>query len=732
MVAENVTETTPPFSHQFHVIDYVVFGVTIFISLGIGVFHAIAGRRKNNTTEYILGGRSLGFIPTAISLIASFESSIMMLGLPAEAYLHGFQFVWWIVGMCLSQLLAINVVVPLIHPLGITSAYEYLERRFDSKAVRLVGTALGTISYSWYMGVVLFGPAVALEAVAGYPIWNSIVVICGVSVIYTSIGGIRAVIWTDVFQGLVMLTGVFAILIQGTLKVGGPKKVWDVAKAGGRLNFFNFDLDPRVRHTFWSLCMGSLVRGFGLLFNQSAVQRISSTRTMAEAKKMLMITSPFFLVTMSIATYEGVVSYAYYQTKGCDPLASGQISNPNQIVPYTVMDIFSRLRGMPGLFLASLFSASLRSVFDNKSTVILKLLVVFFGAVACAVSFVVAEIGGTLIQIGGTLISAFSGPLTGIFFLGCFVPRSNAKVRPKLNIHNWGMWPLSPATSPVGLFVLLRTPYPVGLTYGSRDRLAKFISTIGMKLVHSCSIVIDPIAPRWAGGEGMSVTTAASAVSAASAASAVSAALYLNKTQNSPAPGPKGVEVIYTLSYQYISALGVFSTMIVGTIVSVITGMNKPGDVDPRYLISVSESLLFFLPAPVRRWVSSLGPQYMDDIYRLNKCHIVVLVQLNKCHILVLVQLNKCHIMILVQLDKCHIKVLVQVHKCHTMVLVQITKCHIMIMVLVQLDKCGIMSKDVDPEQKGMRLETTVQIVAEKPVGESNGNSYTVSESYKL
>ncbi|GFR79277.1 sodium-coupled monocarboxylate transporter 1 [Elysia marginata] len=172
----------------------------------------------------------------------------------------------------------------------------------------------------------------------------------------------KAVIWTDVFQAVVMLTGTFAILIQGTVRVGGPTQVWNMAAFGGRLNFFNFDPDPRVRHTFWNLFVASFIRSFGLFFNQNTVQRIASTKSLEDAKRMIRISAPCLLFTGCVVAYEGVVVYSYFNHKGCDPLASKQISNPNQLVPFTVMDMFSNVPGMPGLFLASLFSASLSTL----------------------------------------------------------------------------------------------------------------------------------------------------------------------------------------------------------------------------------------------------------------------------------------------------------------------------------------------------------------------------------
>ncbi|KAK7477611.1 hypothetical protein BaRGS_00031159 [Batillaria attramentaria] len=408
-------------SHSFHIADYAVFGLTILISIGIGIYYALSGGRQRTTSEYLVGGRAMKFLPVAISLMVSFESSIMMLGMPAEAYVYGIQLWWSCMGYMVSQFLSVIIMVPLLHPLRITSAYEYLQYRFNSTGVRLLGTVLGMLTYVWYMGIVLFGPAIALEAVTGFPQWGSIFVVAFVAVIYTSIGGLKAVIWTDVFQAFVMYAGMLAVLIKGTSDAGGPSKVWEIASKGGRLNFFNFDFDPRVRHTFWNLFFGSIIRGFGLAFNQSTVQRVSATKTQREARWVLLIVAPAFFLSLSLALYEGTVAYAFYETRGCDPLASKIITNPNQIIPLTVMDIFTNVPGMPGLFLASLFSASLSTlssglsslsallwadilkprigeVSDFKATLIAKFSVVVFGLLGCGVAVLVSLIGGPMTQ----------------------------------------------------------------------------------------------------------------------------------------------------------------------------------------------------------------------------------------------------------------------------------------------------------------------------------------------
>jgi Na+/proline symporter len=112
--------------HEFSVADYVVFILTIVVSLGIGIYYALSGGRQRTTSEYLVGNRKMAVLPVAISLMVSFESSIMMLGTPAEIYRYGIQWIWANLGFFCANLLAIKIMVPLIHPLKITSANEVI------------------------------------------------------------------------------------------------------------------------------------------------------------------------------------------------------------------------------------------------------------------------------------------------------------------------------------------------------------------------------------------------------------------------------------------------------------------------------------------------------------------------------------------------------------------------------------------------------------------------------
>ncbi|XP_061171731.1 sodium-dependent multivitamin transporter-like [Saccostrea echinata] len=578
--------------HDFGVVDYVVFVLTIVVSLGIGIYQALSGGRQKTTSEYLVGNRRMAVLPVAISLLVSFESSIMMLGTPAEIYRYGIQWVWANIGFFCANLLAIKVMVPLIHPLKITSANEYLELRFKSHAVRLMATSLGMLNYVLYMGIVLYGPALALEAVTGFPLAYSIFIVAIAAVIYTSIGGIKAVIWTDVFQFLVMFSGIFAVLIKGTIDIGGVGKTWEIANNNGRLNWFNFDLDPRTRHTFWNLFFGSLVRGMFLIFNQSSVQRISSTPTLSDAKKVMYYTAPGFLVTIFLAVTEGIIAYSYFHVLRCDPLESKTIKNSNQLIPALVMGMFGNMHGMPGLFIASLFSASLSTLSSGlsslsalvwqdfvrphtkpmsefKATVIAKISVVIFGSLAIIVAFLVSTIGGTLIQITGTILSTIGGPLTGVYLVGCFCPWINSK----------------------------------GAIFGCISGVA-LVGWIAAGMSVSKGIKRTPPLPA----APVDQCFAPSVVNASDLMTNTTLETFLSSTELSTKSSvfiqplePQGLDQLYSLSYTLLGVIGLINSIITGTIVSFLTGYTKPEESDPRYLVSLTDELFSFLPEKIRK-----------------------------------------------------------------------------------------------------------------------------------
>lgn len=219
----------------FSLVDYVVFVLLLVLSLAIGLYHAYRGWGRHSIGQLLLADRKMGCLPVALSLLATFQSAVAILGVPSEIYRFGTQY--WFLGCCyfLGLLIPAHVFIPIFYRLHITSAYEYLELRFN-KAVRVCGTVTFIFQMVIYMGVVLYAPSLALNAVTGFDLWLSVLTLGIVCTIYTALGGLKAVIWTDVFQTLVMFLGQLAVIIVGSAKVGGLGHVWEVASQRGLIS----------------------------------------------------------------------------------------------------------------------------------------------------------------------------------------------------------------------------------------------------------------------------------------------------------------------------------------------------------------------------------------------------------------------------------------------------------------------------------------------------------------
>ncbi|XP_060567687.1 sodium-dependent multivitamin transporter-like, partial [Ruditapes philippinarum] len=245
-----------PYSYQtgtsktFHWADYAVFGTTLAISASIGIFYAIKDRNKNTTEEYLLAGRSMHPLPVAMSLLSSFISAITILGTPAEVYVYSTMY-WWIsVAFIITAIGAAHIFIPVFYNLGITSVFEYAEMRFG-RTTRIIACIIYLLWMMFYMAIVLYAPSLALNAVTGLSLWGSVLAVSLVCIFYTALGGMKAVLWADTVQMTIVFAGMLTILIEGCKVLGGLDKAWDIANKNGRIVIFEFNTDPRIRHSVW-------------------------------------------------------------------------------------------------------------------------------------------------------------------------------------------------------------------------------------------------------------------------------------------------------------------------------------------------------------------------------------------------------------------------------------------------------------------------------------------------
>lgn len=435
--------------------DWAVFVVTLAASLGTGTFAGWVARRKtkkgdvkSTAAEFLTGGRELNLFAVALSTMIGALSSISILGNSAEMYAYGTQLCMNIIGNALGCVFIHLVTLRVFYSLKITSVYTYMEKRFQSKALMYLCVYATLLGDFFYLGLCAYTPSLAMETMTGVPAWVSIIITGVICTVYSSWGGVRAVVYTDILQVFIMMGGVLTILVSAVVEVGGMGRVLDIAKEHDRIELWNIDPDPLQRHSLWLV----IIQGyFGVLLvfgiSQGQVQRTCSVSSWRKVVSAHYLSIAVFIGAMVCFYLLGLAVYAVYAD--CDPLATGEISKADQIVPFYVADRFSGYYGLPGLFIASLYAGALSSYsshinavsaimwedfFKNSAWVasmqeerrpyINVLVSVITGTLGVVAGIVSTQVGGVF-QAAQTLLGTIKAPQLGLFLLGMCCPFAN-------------------------------------------------------------------------------------------------------------------------------------------------------------------------------------------------------------------------------------------------------------------------------------------------------------------
>uniref|UniRef100_A0A3Q2QAH8 Solute carrier family 5 member 8 n=1 Tax=Fundulus heteroclitus TaxID=8078 RepID=A0A3Q2QAH8_FUNHE len=431
---------------SFAVADYVVFALMLLVSAAVGVYYAWTDRSQRSSGDFLTGGRRLTALPVSMSLTASFMSAITVLANPAEVYRYGASIGYYAVSYVFTMLVTSEVFLPVFYKLSITSTYEYLELRFN-RATRLLGTMLFIVQTILYTGIVIYAPALALNQVTGMDLWGAVISTGVVCTFYCTMGGLKAVVWTDVIQLGVMLAGFLAVIIRSVVLQGGVITIISDSQHGGRLNLTDFDANPLRRHTFWTLSIGGTFIWLSVYgINQAQVQRYISCKNMTHARLSLYINLLGLWSVLVSSVFAGMCLFSVY--KSCDPWTTGLISAPDQLMPYLVMDILGDYPGLPGLFVAAAYSGSLSTVSSSINALaavtvediirpysnfsekhlswISKGMSLFYGVLCIGMAGLASLMGGIL-QATISIFGIIGGPLLGLFTLGILCPLANSK-----------------------------------------------------------------------------------------------------------------------------------------------------------------------------------------------------------------------------------------------------------------------------------------------------------------
>ena len=427
-------------------VDIATFVIYVIGTLAFGMW--VGGRQKDLKT-YLLAGHQMHWSIIAISVLAALFSGISFLGAPAESFNHNLVYVWVLVAYFIATPITTLVFLPFFFRLNFYTAYEYLEHRFDLRLRRL-SSASFIFRVSLWLALALYAPALVISEMMGIPLWISILITGLGTTLYTTVGGMRAVIYTDVMQFGVLLLGIISIFFVALQKIpGGIVSAWQIAEAGGRTQFIDLSFSPDVRMTLWgALIGGTALNLVQLVTDQVSVQRYLTATNLRECQRALWFKLVLTLPLVSIFYLTGLVLYSFYQTH---PEMAATLTSADRLLPNFVgRQIPSPI---PGLLVAAILSATMsvvssginslttatlidflytkKTVADNPAEETARVLVarkwtLFYGVVVTLLGLIVSRLG-TFIEAAAKIGGLFGGPLLGIFFLGVLSRRANAK-----------------------------------------------------------------------------------------------------------------------------------------------------------------------------------------------------------------------------------------------------------------------------------------------------------------
>ena len=446
---------------NFSALDWVILGSYVVAVSAIG---SLFYRKGASASDFFLGGRSMKVLPVAISLVAADMSAITYMGSPAWSFQFNLELFWATLSCLAAAPVVMYLFLPFYTRLKLYTGYEYLEHRFDLKT-RLVASGLFLLMRGSHVAIAIYAPSIVLSLLTGLPLYVSVLTIGVFTTIYTTLGGMKAVIWTDVMQFTVLVLGMLVVFSLALTRIpGGVGTVYSLAGQAGKLRFWNFSLDPHQLAAFWPAILGGGAMALSTLgTDQAYLQRYLSTRSLKEGQRSILMDTLIILPVSFLLYLLGNVLYVFYRIH---PSHLKGLTNPDAVLPFFVL---RELGGaFSGLVVASIFASSmavmsaginalttattvdfyrrwLRPQFQETHYVSVGRVGTIAWGTACTLGALFANRLGPL-MIAFNKINAFlGGPILGIFLLGMLTRR--AKGTPSiiggaiaLGVVSWLNW----------------------------------------------------------------------------------------------------------------------------------------------------------------------------------------------------------------------------------------------------------------------------------------------------
>ena len=427
----------------FGTVNYGVLGAYLAVLVGMGVYFA---KRERSTDDFFRAGRRIPWWAAGLSIFGTQLSAITFMAIPAKTFATDWRYFMANMSIPLTAPIIILLFLPFYRKLDVTTAYEYLEKRFNLGA-RLLGSLFFMILQLGRIGIVLLLPSIALSMVTGIPMTTCILLMGALSILYTVLGGIEAVIWTDVLQVVVLLGGALLSLILIVLHVdGGISGLVGTALREGKLHTFDFRF-TLTSATLWVVVLGGIsanLISYGS--DQAVIQRYLTTRDEKAAANGIWTNAIITIPASLLFFFLGTALFVFFRVNAAD--LNPTLPQTDAIFPWYIV---SQLPvGVAGLLIAGVFAASMSSLDssmnsvattvttdwyqrwispeseDHSRLVFARWVTAVVGIVGTCFALVMAqwEIKSLWDQFSA-IIGLFAGGLAGLFLLGMLSKRAN-------------------------------------------------------------------------------------------------------------------------------------------------------------------------------------------------------------------------------------------------------------------------------------------------------------------
>lgn len=418
-------------------LDYTIIVVYMALVLLIG---ALSSRKNSTSEDYFMAGRSLSWFPVAMSVAATMLSANSIIGGPGWAYSGGLFPFMVNITVPLAVAFVMYTTLPVCYSLRLTSIYEYVELRLGPRT-RLFTVLCFFANAVIQVGSMVYVPALIINTFTGWSLDIIIPLVVLTAIVYTLFGGMRAVIWTDVSQMLVMWVGLAAVLWIIFATIGQDfSTILATARSAGKLESLDFSLTLDGSQTFWASLLGGFVMWVNYFgFNQVQIQRVLTSRSLADAKRSFLNSAIIMNVMYFLCIFIGVLLFVMYRGQKF-PTAN------SVMIHFITTHLWT---GFVGLMVSGIFAASMSSIdslLNSMSTVFTKdiyerymrgpskptslhdsmLISLAFGVGITVVTLLgFSQNTRSVLDVVGNYISYISGPMAAIYCLAFFVPAAN-------------------------------------------------------------------------------------------------------------------------------------------------------------------------------------------------------------------------------------------------------------------------------------------------------------------